>query len=105
MSNKKNPLLLQLLIGYTRQGDGIRVYSFRYPAKPMTEPPSEINTNAGQDDWQLKLEDDVFSRYFQFLYHSEIIQETRHSLCKEFCLVSTDHQYVIYPFLFFYILD
>ncbi|CAO3672634.1 unnamed protein product [Umbelopsis ramanniana] len=61
----------------------------------MTEPPSEININAGQDDWQLKLEDDVFSRYFQFLYHSEIIQEPRHSLCKEFCLVSTDHQYMI----------
>ncbi|KAG2177701.1 hypothetical protein INT44_008215 [Umbelopsis vinacea] len=62
--------------------------------KPLTEPPSEINTSS-QDDWQLKLEDDNFSRYFQFLYHSEIVQEPRHSLCKEFCLVSSDHQYMI----------
>lgn len=84
----------KLLIGYTRQGDGIRVYTFRYPGKPLTELPSEINTSS-QDDWQLKLEDDNFSRYFQFLYHSEIVQEPRHSLCKEFCLVSSDHQYMI----------
>ncbi|KAH8552665.1 De-etiolated protein 1 Det1-domain-containing protein [Umbelopsis sp. PMI_123] len=85
----------KLLVGYNRQGDGIRVYSLRYPAKPLSELPSEITTNDTEHERQTKLEDATFSRYFKFLYDSEIIQEQRHSLCKDFCLVTYDHQYLI----------
>jgi hypothetical protein len=87
------------LIGFTRPGDGIRVYLFRYPCQPAAQnngqSPSEYALEEQQPaDGSTKPEPGTFDRYFTIQYQSHLIEEQRFGLCKEFCIITKDHQYV-----------
>ncbi|CAM0138476.1 unnamed protein product [Umbelopsis sp. WA50703] len=88
----------KLLIGFTRPGDGIRVYLFRYPCQPAAQnngqSPSEYALEEQQPaDGSTKPEPGTFDRYFTIQYQSHLIEEQRFGLCKEFCIITKDHQY------------